>query len=631
MPSFSIDQQILRFLKNLSNEDTKYIDQLIVSAYVQFNQLNIVQNILLQDYLLGESDANLSKFINLLERKKFTFTIEHLIELFEFVISPSEKEVNGAVYTPNYIRDYIVANVLNHFENVPLNNLVFADISCGCGGFFYTLALKIKEHIDITFAELYENNFIGIDIKEYSINRTKLLLTLLAIQNGEDIKEFRFNLFCANSLDFNFFEIPLIRDNNGINAIIGNPPYVGSSKIDDDSKLLLDRWSVTRTGKMDLYIPFFQIAMEALAENGILGYITVNNFYRSLNGRGIREYFSVNQFPLRIIDFGSEQVFRGRSTYTCICFIENNNNGNIDYIKSISKNLNQIYEDKYLQINYNNLDNFRGWVLQDNVISTNIEIIENTGTPLGQLFDIKNGFATLKNDVYLFTPKIETEELYLFEKDNNEYWIEKNICKDAIKPNTLKKENNVEEQMEKLIFPYIEKTLPELFSNNIQLDIIKENTLRISYPLAYKYLTQYRDILKERDKGKREYPAWYAYGRSQALTIKGYKLLFPYIADQPYFVLSDLRELLFYNGYALISDNWESLQIIQKVLKSTLFWYYIKHTSKPYGSNYYALAKNYIKNFGIYNFDTKQKNFLLLCNNQKKIDKFLENLYDIKV
>ena len=48
----------------------------------------------------------------------------------------------------------------------------------------------------------------------------------MAIQNGEDVAEFRFNLFCANSLNFNFYEVPLIRNNNGINVIVGNPPYI---------------------------------------------------------------------------------------------------------------------------------------------------------------------------------------------------------------------------------------------------------------------------------------------------------------------------------------------------------------------------------------------------------------------
>ena len=140
-----------------------------------------------------------------------------------------------------------------------------------------------------------------------------------------------------------------------------------------------------------------------------------------------------------------------------------------------------------------------------------------------------------------------------------------------------------------------------------------------------------KTALAQRDKGTREYPIWYAFGRSQALTIRGYKLLFPYITDQPYFVLSNQKDLLFYNGYALISDNWRDLQIIQKVLKSKIFWYYIKATSKPYGGDYYALAKNYIKNFSVPNFTEKQKNFLLQNEDQKVIDDFLLSLYKLQI
>ena len=108
--------------------------------------------------------------------------------------------------------------------------------------------------------------------------------------------------------------------------------------------------------------------------------------------------------------------------------------------------------------------------------------------------------------------------------------------------------------------------------------------------MAYEYLLANRETLKKRDKGAREYEAWYAFGRTQALNISGYKLLFPYIADAPYFVISDNKDLLFYNGYALVSDDLRKLKIAQKILQSNVFWYYIKNSSKPYGGDYYALA-----------------------------------------
>lgn len=70
--------------------------------------------------------------------------------------------------------------------------------------------------------------------------------------------------------------------------------------------------------------------------------------------------------------------------------------------------------------------------------------------------------------------------------------------------------------------------------------------------------------LDRRDKGNREYEAWYAYGRSQALNLNGYKLSFPYISDAPCFVFTDNKDLLFYKGYAIISESKDDLLVLQK-------------------------------------------------------------------
>ena len=86
----------------------------------------------------------------------------------------------------------------------------------------------------------------------------------------------------------------------------------------------MSKWDTCATGHPDLYIPFFQIGFELLRAQGILGYITVNSFTKSLNGRGIRNYFHEKQVELKIIDFEDEQIFNSRMTYTAICFLSNN-------------------------------------------------------------------------------------------------------------------------------------------------------------------------------------------------------------------------------------------------------------------------------------------------------------------
>lgn len=191
-----------------------------------------------------------------------------------------------------------------------------------------------------------------------------------------------------------------------------------------------------------------------------------------------------------------------------------------------------------------------------------------------------------------------------------------------MKPNTLDEQLPLELQMEKLIFPYIQ--------DEGKVVLMSEDYLRTNYPRAYAYLTDYKNDLAQRDKGNRQYQEWYAYGRTQALNIKGYRLFFPYLASKPIFILSDEQELMFYNGYALVSDDLEQLRFLQKILCSKVFWYYIKNSSKPYGGEYMSLAKNYVKNFGIINMSPRQRRKFMELTEQKEIDEYLSNLYKLK-
>lgn len=624
-----MNQKVLNYLNKYSY-DTKDVNRLLVSSFLFKNKIENVQNRFIDRYIIkyGDELEDLERFIKLLHED--TFNIEDLIELFEFVISPQDKEVNGAVFTPEYIRKNIIINSISKKSDIQITELKFGDIACGCGGFFKTITEILKKKTNKSHYDIYKENIYGLDIQGYSIERTKILLSLLAIFQGEDCKYFDFNLFEGNALDFDWNKIENISQNNGFDIIVGNPPYVGATKIDADSKRLLKNWSVSSSGKADLYIPFFQIGLENLNASGVLGYITVNTFIKSLNGRAVRNYFSENTFDLSIIDFGGEQLFKSRSTYTCICIIGKKQSPLIKYLNTNSSNITSIKKKDFIKIPYSNLDDFEGWYLNQDKINSLILKIENTGEPLGKMFEIRNGFATLKNKLYLFKPIKESDEFYFFEQNGKEIKIEKGICKNAIKPNTLKSESEIETHTEKLIFPYELLEENDLFNEPKRLiKIFEEPYLKSQFPFAYKYLKSIKEPLAHRDKGTREYEKWYAYGRNQALTFFGYKLLFPYISSSPCFVYTDDRDLLFYNGYAVISNSRDDLLILQKILMSKLFWFYIKHTSKPYSGEFFSLAKNYVKNFGICSLSEQDRLALNEMDSAEDIDNFLLNKYDI--
>ena len=94
------------------------------------------------------------------------------------------------------------------------------------------------------------------------------------------MEEFHFNLHRGDALLFSWEEH--YPNFEGFQILVGNPPYVSARNLDEEAKENVKLWEVCTTGNPDLYIPFFQIGYENLAENGILGYITMNTFFKSL-------------------------------------------------------------------------------------------------------------------------------------------------------------------------------------------------------------------------------------------------------------------------------------------------------------------------------------------------------------
>ncbi|AOO64208.1 HsdM family class I SAM-dependent methyltransferase [Sulfurospirillum halorespirans] len=612
-----MNKSILDFLNNITATNT--VNKLIVSAFLIHKQIDKIKNIKIKNLMFKDTDKDyilFKEFEAILEQEKQNLCFEELLELFEFVISPSDKLINGAIYTPKNIREYITIQAFNELSHKTIDIIKVADIACGCGGFLIEASLEIKQRTNKSFKKIFQENIFGLDIQKYSIERTEILLLLLAITQCEDEKEFHFNLYTANSLEFEWLqEDEQIKKNNGFDLILGNPPYVCSRNMDDNTKELMQKWSTCKTGHPDLYIPFFQIGYELLTEDGILGFITVNTFMHSVNGRAIREYFSDKKALLKIIDFKDEQIFKSRMTYTCICFLEKKESKYIYYSSTKEIDLQDVSKIEFNQDSYENLDTQKGWSLKNSGLVTKLESI---GKPFGKIYNTKSGIATLKNHVYIFKSSKEDEK-YFYMQDGTA--IEKEVCKEVINSNQLNTYDDLRNLKEKIIFPY-------MYDKNDQAHIIEEDIFSKKFPKTYAYLLTKRDLLATRDKGNGKYPVWYAFGRTQSLEKVKYKLFFPQLVKQGFnAVLNNDENLYFYNGMAAYAENIKSLQILQKLLVSSVVWIYIENKSKHYASGYFGLGKNYLKDFGIFDFNDIDIDFLLSTKNIELLDAFITSKY----
>lgn len=596
-------------LQNIINqyaEQDLCLESMVVSSFVINNSLTVQTGLLAKYYLEDIPIIGIE-------------SIEDVINVFELAIPKAERTKNGAVYTPKYIRDYIVERVVAT-GNRELQRCLVIDIACGCGAFLYTLANYLYINCGLSYREALQHLY-GVDVSALSVNRCKILLSLAALQNGEILNDDDFKIFQGNSLSFDFVSMDGVAENGGFDIVVGNPPYVRAKHIDNESKALLPNWKVAKTGNADLYLPFFEIAYGILREDGVIGYITLNSFFKSVNARQLRSYFRENNATLEIVDFGNQLVFGKTLAYTCISLIHKQRNGGINYTKGILNSHGFVERPMLFNyISYESLDDHKGWHLNNADVLLNIRKIEGAGKSLGEMFQIKNGIATLANDVYIFRPIRSDESYYYLELNGMEFPIEKGICRDIIKPNILHSEEEIPDIIEKVIFPYDKDN-----------KVIAEAVFMSKYPKAYKYLTLNKIKLSKRDKGEKTYEAWYAFGRSQATNDRGLKLLFPYMTDHPHFVYTDNENMLIYCGYAIFGDNQDDLLVLKRILESSVFDYYMQHTAKPYATGYYSYAKNYVKGFGIPKLNEQQRAVLLSLQDSNDINSYVENLYGASV
>ncbi len=611
---------ILTYLKKNVPSDERTVNRLFVSAFIKTNLQEEPHSRFLSSYVIHREDDDYGLFKKVVKRITSEYderiSLESLVKLFEFVISPADRIVSGAVYTPENVRTAILRRILGDKSIVELRRLRIADVSCGCGGFLMDAARWIHQKTRKPYAEIFLENIFGIDIQDYSIERTKILLSLLALSEGEDA-DYEFNLLCQDTLGFESEDWD--ERYIGFDVIVGNPPYVCSRKLSKDTRERLNKYEVCSSGHPDLYIPFFYIAINMLNNKGRLGFITMNTFLRSVNGRAIRNYFSRNQCAISIVDFRGHQIFDSKNTYTCLFYLDK---------QFVSDGVNYAIDDqgiladdtRFTLVPYKDLNNEKGWTLNHFEETRAIEAI---GVQIKDYCPSRHGIATLSNDTYIFKPAAEDESYYYLERSGELFPIEKEICKDIINSNKLNSVEELDSILEKVIYPYK--------LENGQASVYKPTEMEELFPKTYAYLLARKDTLQKRDKGDvREYPQWYAFGRTQSLVLPRYKLFFPKFANKALrCAICDSPNLLLYNGVAFVNSNERKLRILKSIIESDLFWRYVQANGKPYSAGYYSLSGVDIKHFGIPEFTKDEENELLALNDRVEIEMWLRHFYPV--
>ena len=456
----------------------------------------------------------------------------------------------GQVYTPRWIVDLILDEVEYKGEKILEKRII--DPACGDGAFLTVIVERILNELKkkgSSFDEIkktLEDKVYGIEIdrEEYLKCINNLNLTVKKIINEE--LDIRWKVFNGNTLThykkfLNFFDF-----------VVGNPPYIRVHNLDADTrKILKDNFRFSK-GTIDIYVAFFELGVEMLKDNGILGYITPNSFLRNSSYEDFRMFLRKKRAVKTLIDFKSNKVFDGFATYTAITIISlNNQRDYFDYKELVNGEIKKINEIKYCDLT----DKIWSFGSKSEVLFIK-NIHKNTIYKVSDLFEVQYGFATLRDKIFIGSISKEEDGLVLF----NDFWIEKNILRKIVKGSTYK---GSEKQIQYIIFPYVKvngKFIP-----------MEEKQLQTQFPMAYKYLLLHKDELLKRNLEKNS--VWYGFGRSQGLQNchKEKIVVSPLLKDKINFYFLQ-EDVYVYSGIFITKKKKEySFDLIKDILSSDEF------------------------------------------------------------
>ncbi|MHA1777821.1 MAG: Eco57I restriction-modification methylase domain-containing protein [Promethearchaeota archaeon] len=239
--------------------------------------------------------------------EKYQFFISHqvIFENDKWKIVPRKKKIHqlGTIYTPSEISHFIIRwifQLINENSYQVKVNWKIADLACGPGQFL------------IDWIELGSSIRLPQPLSLFGYDNDPIAIQIAALGSFPDLYIAQKDSLFDGALE----------QTNQFDIIVGNPPYIKSSAIDDNywNKLKLKFKSAYH--KFDLSVVFLEKSLCLLKPGGIAGFIISNKWLTSKYGMKIRDLLLSSTKILAIIDVSQISIFSNVSTYPVIIFFQ---------------------------------------------------------------------------------------------------------------------------------------------------------------------------------------------------------------------------------------------------------------------------------------------------------------------
>ena len=205
-------------------------------------------------------------------------------------------------------------------------------------------------------------------------------------------------------------------DQGGFDIVIANPPYVRHELIKDQKPLLEAEGYQCFTGTADLFVYFYEQAINLLKPNGVLTFITSNKYYRAGYGEKLRAHLAKELTLQTLIDFRDAPVFNEIIAYASILIGLKKEASAKHEVSTLVWDLTKKAAAlpweirKAFPVRQNTLTS-DGWRLVDPTVNALLVKLRSKGTPLGEYVKGRfyRGILTGYNEAFVIDEKKRAE------------------------------------------------------------------------------------------------------------------------------------------------------------------------------------------------------------------------------
>jgi adenine-specific DNA-methyltransferase len=204
----------------------------------------------------------------------------------------------GEVFTREWVVQLIL-DLCGYTTDADLTAVTLLDPAVGAGAFLRVAVPRLldardKYHKDEAWDGI-ANAIQGFDIQARHVTACRRLVEQMLIEHGCPPPQ-------ASVIAHQWIkkaDFLLQRQmEESVDYVVGNPPYVRIEDLDAETLKAYRKSCPTMTGRADIYIGFFEKALDLLKPEGKLGFICADRWMRNQYGRALRAKIVDNNFAL---------------------------------------------------------------------------------------------------------------------------------------------------------------------------------------------------------------------------------------------------------------------------------------------------------------------------------------------